>query len=76
MHTRANYHRAFNVVRDVIHGWDEIPRINSQEDAACAVSRVFSSRFQPDGFSPADCAAVGSRLFSSLADYGLLADEL
>jgi Domain of unknown function (DUF1871) len=96
MRIRADYDRAFAVVRDVIHEWDpyaligggappdewdgeiaslvaQIPRIKSQNDAADAVSRVFSSAFQPEGFSPADCAEVGRRLYSSLADSGLLA---
>jgi hypothetical protein len=50
----------------------EIPRMNSQNDAAHAVSRVVSSAFQSEGFSPADCAQVGKRLYSSLADAGLL----
>ena len=51
----------------------QIPRIRSQNDAAHAVSRVFSSAFGPEGFSPDDCAEVGRRLYSSLADAGLLA---
>jgi hypothetical protein len=96
MRTRAEYDRAFAVVREVVHEWDpyaligggaprdewdseiaslvaQLPRIKSQNDAAHAVSRVFSSAFQPDGFSPADCAEVRRRLYSSLADAGLLA---
>jgi hypothetical protein len=50
----------------------QIPRIKSRNDAAHAVSRVFSSAFQPEGFSPADCAEVGERLYSSLVDCGVL----
>jgi hypothetical protein len=96
MRTRADYDRAFAVVREVIHEWDphalirggapadewdgeiaslvaQIPRIRSQDDAAHAVSRVFSSTFQPEGFSSTDCAEVGRRLYSSLAESGLLA---
>jgi hypothetical protein len=95
MRTRADYDRAFAVVREVIHEWDpyaligggaprdewdseiaslvaQVPRIKSENDAAHAVSRVFSSAFQPDGFSPADCAEVGKRLYSSLVDSALL----
>ena len=51
----------------------QIPRIKSEEDAAHAVSRVFSSAFQPEGFSPVDCAEVGKRLYASVAESGLLA---
>jgi hypothetical protein len=95
MRTRADYDRAFAVVRGVIHEWDpytligdgapidewdseiaslvaQIRRIKSENDAAHAVSRVFSSAFQPEGFSPGDCAEVGKRLYSSLVDSGLL----
>src|SRR5688500_11592741 len=50
----------------------QIPRIHSHNDAAHAVSRVFSSAFQPKGLSPEDCAEVGRRLYASLADAGLL----
>ena len=50
----------------------QIPRITSENAAAHALSRVFSSAFQPEGFSPADCAEVGKRLYSSLAESGLL----
>lgn len=95
MRTRADYDRAFAVVREVIHEWDpyalisgggprdewdseiaslvpHVQRIKSHNDAAHAVSRVFSSAFQPEGFSPEDCAEVGKRLYSALADAGLL----
>ena len=51
----------------------QIPRIKSQDDAAHAVSRVFASALEPEGFSPADCAEVGRRLYLALADAGLLA---
>jgi len=94
MRTRADYDRAFAIVREVIHEWDpygligggapadewdseiaslvaQIPRIRSQNDAAHTVSRVFSSAFQPEGFSPVDCAEVGRRLYSSLTQSGL-----
>jgi hypothetical protein len=95
MLTRADYERAFAVVRGVIHEWDpyaligggaprdewdseiaslvaQVPRINSENDAAHAVSRVFSSAFQPDGFSAAECTEVGKRLYWSLVDSGLV----
>ena len=45
----------------------QVPRIRSETDAAHAVSRVFSDSFQPTGFTPEDCAAVGRELFSVLA---------
>lgn len=98
MCTRADYARAFAVVRDVIHGWDpygliscgapidewdseiaslvaQIPRIKSEDDATHALSRVFSSAFQQEGFSAADCSEVGRHLYSSLAKSGLLTDR-
>ena len=51
----------------------QIPRIRSSEDAARAVSRIFSAAFQPEGFSPTDCAKVGRRLYSALFESGLVA---
>jgi hypothetical protein len=48
----------------------QIPRIKSQNDAVDVVCRVFSSAFQSGGFSPADCAQVGRRLYSSLRPLG------
>jgi hypothetical protein len=51
----------------------EIPRITSEWDAADVVSRVFSAAFQPEGFSPSDCAEVGCKLFGALKDSGILA---
>lgn len=50
----------------------QIPRIRSPNDAANALSRVFSSAFQSEGFRPADCADAGKRLYASLEDSGLL----
>lgn len=98
MRTRADYDRAFAIVRDAIHAWDpyrliaggapadewdseiasvvaQIPRIRSQSDAAHAISRVFSSALEPEGFGPEDCARVGRRLYSSLCEAGLLPDN-
>ena len=96
MRTRADYDRAFAVVREVIHAWDpyalirggaphdewdseiasvvaQVPRIKSENDAAHAVSCVFSSAFQPESFSPTDCAEVGKQLYLALADAGFVA---
>jgi hypothetical protein len=50
----------------------QIPRIVSAHDAARAVSTVFSSAFQHEGFSPEDCAAVGGELFETLREHGLV----
>jgi len=46
----------------------QIPRIQSQVDAAHAVSRVFSSSFGDSSgrFTPQQCASVGEELFSAL----------
>lgn len=50
----------------------QIPRIHSAIDAAHAVSRVFSSSFEPGRFSREACAEVGARLFQRLQERGLL----
>jgi hypothetical protein len=50
----------------------QIPRIASERDAMHAVSRVFSSAFQPEGFGVEDCADVGRRLFAALTESGIL----
>ena len=42
--------------------------IGSPADGALAVSKVFSSAFQPEGFSPSDCAAVGARLHAVVTE--------
>jgi hypothetical protein len=44
----------------------QVPRIKSATDAADIVSRVFSSSFEPDLFTPEACAQVGKRLFAEL----------
>ncbi len=48
----------------------QVPRIGSPLEGALAVSRVFSSAVQPEGFSPSDCAAVGRRLYAVVSDTG------
>jgi hypothetical protein len=50
----------------------QVPRIKSPQDAAHAISRVFSSAFQPEGFTPENCAEAGSKLFGALSDNGLV----
>lgn len=52
----------------------QIPRIKSANDASHAVSRIFSSAFQSEGFSPVDCAEVGKQLYTALLDNGLLVE--
>ncbi len=95
MGNRADFDRAFDVVRHVIHEWDpysllntgapkdewdgeiasvltQISRIKSEKDAIHAISRVFSSAFQPEGFGPSECVEVGRKLFKALDDANLL----
>ncbi len=43
-----------------------IPKIKTESDAAQAISEVFTTAFEPKGFSLSDCAEVGRRLFASL----------
>jgi hypothetical protein len=54
----------------------QVSRIKSAEDAAYALSRVFSSAFEPDKFKPNDCREAGSKLFQALASHGLLPDDV
>ena len=50
----------------------QIPRIRSKNDAAHALSRVFSSAFEREGFSPEACASPGAELYEALSAGGLL----
>jgi len=50
----------------------QIPRIRSKTDAAHALSRVFSSAFERERFSPEACAAPGAELYQALSAGGLL----
>ena len=50
----------------------QIPRIKSERDATLALSRVFSSAFEADGFGPDACAAAGTQLFAALTSKGLV----
>lgn len=50
----------------------QIPRIRSRNDAKLAVSRVFSSYFEPKRFAPDKCADVGAKLFAALETEGLI----
>lgn len=50
----------------------QIPRIKSEQDATHALSRIFSSAFEPERFKPDDCAETGGQLFSALLTNRLL----
>jgi hypothetical protein len=49
----------------------QIPRINSSQDAAFAISRVFSASFESEYFTPEACAEVGAELFKALSENGI-----
>jgi len=50
----------------------QVPRINSPQDATLALSRVFSSAFEPARFQPEHCAAAGRKLYNALLAEKLL----
>jgi hypothetical protein len=50
----------------------QIPRIRSPADAAHALSRVFSSAFEPGLFRPEHCEKEGADLYKALSSEGLL----
>jgi hypothetical protein len=50
----------------------QVDRITEPKDAACVISRVFSSAFQPEGFEPERCTEVGQALFEALEEHDLL----
>ncbi len=50
----------------------QIQRIKSAQDAAHALSKVFSSAFGPAKFEPQDCREAGTRLFEALTEHDLL----
>jgi hypothetical protein len=58
--------------REITAVVSQIPRIRSVTDAASAISRVFSSSFEPHLFEPNSCAEVGKQLFSALSERGLI----
>jgi hypothetical protein len=51
----------------------QVPRIRSRADAVDALSRVFSSAFEPERFRPEDCKGPGAELYDALLAAGLLA---
>ena len=50
----------------------QAPRIRSRADATQALSRVFSSAFDPERFWLEDCATAGAELFEVLSAHHLL----
>ncbi len=51
-----------------------VNRCPSAEAATAAIADVFTSAFQPDGFSRDDCAEVGKKLFDALKEENLTED--
>jgi hypothetical protein len=52
----------------------QIPRIKTEKEASLALSRVFSSAFVAERFTPEDCSQAGKKLFAALSASGLLAE--
>ena len=52
-----------------------IPGISSAATAAAALSSVFSASFEPERFSPAQCAVPGQDLFIRLSIAGFIQNE-
>jgi len=50
----------------------QLPRIRSSNDAVHAVSRVFSSAFDPETFTVSHCTHVGNELYDALVDARLI----
>jgi hypothetical protein len=51
-----------------------VNRCASAEAATAAISDVFTSAFQPDGFSRNECVDVGRKLFDTLKEENLTED--
>jgi hypothetical protein len=52
----------------------QIPRIKTEKEAVLALSRVFSSAFEAERFTPEDCTTAGKKLFAVLSASGLLVE--
>ena len=50
----------------------QIPRIKTEEEAVLALSRVFTSAFEADDFTPEKCTEAGKKLFAALSASGLV----
>lgn len=47
-------------------------RIKTEKDAVLVLSRVFSSAFEAERFTPEHCAEAGKKLFAALSAHGLV----
>lgn len=45
----------------------QIPRIKTEKEAVLALSRVFSSAFEAEQFTPEKCVEAGKKLFAALS---------
>jgi hypothetical protein len=50
----------------------QLERIRSPLDASYAISRVFSSSFEPELFQVEHCQSVGKRLYLVLVEHGII----
>jgi Domain of unknown function (DUF1871) len=50
----------------------QIPRIKTEMQAALALSRVFSSAFEAEQFTPEQCAEAGKKLYAALSANGFI----
>ncbi len=50
----------------------QIPRIKTEKEAALALSRVFSSAFEAERFTPKECTEAGKKLFAALSANGFV----
>lgn len=50
----------------------QIPQIKTEKEAALALSRVFSSAFEADRFTPQQCTEAGKKLFAALSANGFV----
>jgi hypothetical protein len=61
--------------REIASVTGQMERVRSAQDAIHVVSRVFSSSFEPEFFSPETCAEVGNRIYHALLNAGILRME-
>jgi hypothetical protein len=50
----------------------QIPRIKTENEAVLALSRVFSSAFEAERFTPEECTEAGKKLFAALSANGFV----
>jgi hypothetical protein len=58
--------------REIASVVSQIPRIKSVRDATLVLSRVFTFAFEPERFTPDECAPAGAKLFAALESNGLV----